>query len=1405
MANLLKWAKDRAVNVAHVAQGVERQVNPWDNGATYGNPRPAPAPQQQNTVTNNPVTRGFSRAWDQVNPLDAGRTWQHPMPTHPQGDSIIHQLSHNGATNLTGDLLVKPFVINPAQIIGDTARGVAADVTQNVQAQDNARRDAWKHVKQSIPGFFGQQIWNTGDVVRRFPKAVMTDIHGFQGKAPTPDEQANLDAAAHSFQNTPMGMVARPGEKIIDKTIPGAREDLVKAGGYDPNSGWFKTAVIDPAQGVLTAEGLKGMATKAVAGEPVSVPTPRSVVDNTKAAVDTAKTVLKNAPDVVKNTASNMTPTAVAAQHPAVLALDEHINMLNQQRGNLLNQGLSENHPSVIQNGNAFRDAVQARNATIQQIAQGGYVKVPGAPDNVPTPKEVLKSAAAPRGNTGPTAVPKPETSKQSRFTQGATRSAEVSPELRTKLKDNPAGYDPVTNAGQIEASTKFLSKSRSINKAVSDVQSRLNAKPGTIDNQTVADTIATIKALDAKGGEARWQQATDLTNQLSEHLTAAGQTVQAARILSNRTPEGMLYGARKVLNKAGVEITPELQKALQAKVDEIKSFPGGEAKQRAIAELAQIVNKEIPSSFADKAVSIWKAGLLTGIKTQTGNILSNLTNIGLKTASNPTAAALDRGLTIFGKTEIGKKLGLQGERTKTFTTRGDLSGAVEGVQKGWKSLKTGIDERQLEHIKFDTKQVNFGKSVAGRAAQRYVDTVFGLMGAADRPYYYSQLRNTLHDLAKADAINKGLKGDAREAHIQEFIKNPPADAFQTATNAAEKSIFANDTALSRIAGGVRNAVQDRPLASAAVNVVMPFTKVPSAVITRMVDYTPVGAVKTLIKGINNVKKTGVLDQRAFVEGMAEAGTGTGVILIGHELAKNGLMTGNYPTDPNEQELWKLEGKQANSIKVGGKWLSMNYASPAGQLLQTGAQIHDAQQQGQGGAGLLGTAAAGTGKTILNQSFLQGVQGPLDALNDPQRSASKYVKQQAGSVVPTLVGDIAKATDPNQRQTNSVPDAIKAKIPGLNQTLLPKQDAFGNPLPRPSSSINTLVNPFRPSDVREQTPLTKELQRLQDQQLGVMPDTNQKTLTVGKDKIKLTPQQLFDKNNKVGQQVQSAWNQIISDPGYKNLSDEDKQKALRNALSDINAVNKADFVAKNRQDLFGEIKLNKDQKKIIQNQSGVNPTDYISQTGSTGLLKNLPKDISGESKSTLSKFDTMSTDDRKKLFNTQKDAEYQLAKAEFEKDDKNGNMTTAEKIRRTNELQKLEVGSKFDKNVRDIHSLGKQDVYDLVTSDKNGKAILDQLLAYDDALTAAGVQSKNKFRDKYGNVAVAPKQKGSGSGRGRGRRGSRSGIFTMPSGGGVKETTSTAAFRKLMGNTIVQRKSAGIKKFATKKAKVARA
>lgn len=753
---------------------------------------------------------------------------------------------------------------------------------------------------------------------------------------------------------------------------------------------------------------------------------------------------------------------------------------------------------------------------------------------------KVLQDAGvAPKGN--------------SKFAKAVSTSGEISPELQQSVKKSIPTYDKVTNTDQLAASTKLTNKG--YKKAATNVTERLNQKTGTINDQDVADSIAVLKKLDEKGGEANLQQATDIAEKLSEHLTKQGQSIQAASLLNMRTPEGLRYGAQKALKKAGVKVTPEMQKDLKAFTDRIKTL-SGEEKDYAVRELQKYVSDNIPADLADKVTSFWKAGLLTGIRTQTGNALSNATFGALKQASAPFANVLDAAFSLG-----------TGQRSRTLTGRGIASGAAEGVQKGKRVLQTGIDERNVLGNKYDTHgEIKF----KNKALTTYVNGVFRLMGAADRPAYYAQLRNSLYDLGGTQAKNQGLRGKEAKAFVDKFVKDPPQQAFQVATNEAEKAVLGNDTFLSNIANKTRQAADsiDNPAgkfaAKVGVNVLAPFTKVPSAFIGRVFDFTPVGAAREAVTQISK----GRLDQRALTQALSEATTGTGIMYLGAQLANNDLLSGNYPDDPKEQARWKAEGITPNSVKVGDKWLSLNYLGPIGALFSQGKRATDTIKQGGDATEVAAGFTGGAVQDALDQSFLQGVSGAIDAVNDPKRYAQNFVKNQTGSVIPTLSKDIAESTDPMQRQVNNPGQAIQARIPGLRNDLPESQDVYGNPLTRKTSSVNTLINPFRPSDVKGND-VTKEVSRLhnidpENKDLQVTPTAIAKTVTFNGQKVKLDPAQRTQLQNRIGQTTQSNWDKLMKTSEYKALSDVEKAKALTNLKQDSTELAKELYAQENQ-------------------------------------------------------------------------------------------------------------------------------------------------------------------------------------------------------------------------------------------------
>jgi len=913
-------------------------------------------------------------------------------------------------------------------------------------------------------------------------------------------------------------------------------------------------------------------------------------------ATNIAKQIVK-APVEVVNQAR---PSVIAAQDPRVMGFDDQYTSLAQQFDNTADTASRQAISKAMAMNRVERLNTQKR--VQREIGEGGYVKLPGndaTPELPQTPESIIPNAAP--------QVDIPRPTRQSQFAaQTAPNSGNLSDELAQRVRQSAPDYDPVTNKGSLEDSVKYLADT-GVDNASSDVLSRLDSP--TASSKDISDGLATATALDLRGDETSLRLATEIYDKLSASLTKAGQTVQAAKLINRRTGQGLLFDAQRQLTKADVKILPEQRQALQELANRVDNTVG-EEKTRVIAEVQREVNKLIPSDLVDKVVGTWKAGLLTGIRTTTGGALSNALFRGLREASRPGAVAADMVASLF-----------TGKRSSVLTQKGVWSGTGEGLVKAGKYLKSGVDERAFTADgKYIDRELNF----KNKALQTYVNGVFRVMGAADRPFYYSQFKNSIAEATIVEAKNLKLKGKDFDAYVENGLKNPSDDAAQYATDVANQAVLANDTLLSNGVNGVRQSIEklENPIvrggAKFTLGILAPFTKVPSAFLSRVIDFTPLGAIKEV--ALQAGKKQ--LNQAKLVQAISEAGTGTGLIYLGAVLANEGLLTGNYPNDPKEAARWKAEGIIPNAIKVGDTYYSLNYAGPVGALFNVGKAITDASKEGADAvaAAIAGGTQLATG--TLEQSFLSGISGALDAIQDPQRYAANFVKSQAGSVIPTLLNDIGNATDETQRQANTAGEAILSRIPGARTVLNAKSDAFGNELTQANDSpIGRLVDPLRPSNAIE-SPLTDELGRLKEAGQFIYPLTD-KTIKAGGETIKLDADQQKTFNDGVGQETQLIWSNIINSPEYQALSDEEKKETLANAQTDISAVGKKQFLESiQNQATADKITYTKRQEKYAAGT--IDPTlwipgDNIASTSPTKKKTDTANDKKTGSKKTGSK------------------------------------------------------------------------------------------------------------------------------------------------------------------------------------------
>ena len=648
-------------------------------------------------------------------------------------------------------------------------------------------------------------------------------------------------------------------------------------------------------------------------------------------------------------------------------------------------------------------------------------------------------------------------------------------------------------------------------------------------NNQAEQATNSAVK-------NAMYDKAAEIANVIAPKLTELGRAVQAASILARLTPEGQVrFAAREIrrynekakLQDKIPDLTGEQAAYILKEMKEINAMEDGIEKAMRFQKLQNYVHDLVPSKLIDKVIAIWKAGLLTGLKTTGTNVFANLSHAISETVKDVPAKMADSIMALFtGKQTIG------------LTFKGYAKGFKEGIEKGYRYLKTGFDERDIA-TKLDYKRVKF----KNRAIQLYVDGVFRLLGAEDQATYYGGMARSIADQAIAEANNKKLKGAERTKFIDNLMQNPTEKMLEYAVHDAQVAVFQNKTTL----GDIARNIQRHPLGQ----LVLPFGRTPSAVATQIVNYTPLGAVGAIF---SHARK-GHFDQRLLAQALGRGITGTGVMALGWLLSSLSMVALDRPKSEKEKELWELEGRKPNSIKIGGKWRSIQVLGPAGNVILIGAHFHDAFQKSGSPTEAIGKALAGSIKSFSEQTFLTGIDGVVQAITNPDRAAASYLGRTAASTIPTIVADIARATDTSERRSEKIMDYFKSRIPFLRETLEPDINVLGSEVSRVGNPLEIMIDPTRPTN-ETTTPVVAELRRLHDAGFSVTPTL----LGDKKGYDVLSPQQNTELWTRTGEFINVKLSNLFYSEQYKKLDDEQKAKIVDKFVDKSKVVARAEMI-----------------------------------------------------------------------------------------------------------------------------------------------------------------------------------------------------------------------------------------------------
>jgi predicted GNAT family acetyltransferase len=421
----------------------------------------------------------------------------------------------------------------------------------------------------------------------------------------------------------------------------------------------------------------------------------------------------------------------------------------------------------------------------------------------------------------------------------------------------------------------------------------------------------------------------------------------------------------------------------------------------------------------------------------------------------------------------------------------------------------------------------------AARASSRMVATVHTLF----RVLNYSA---EINQMAYRAAVDEGRAGPALDARTAELRQAPTEEMMNnSAHTATDLTMMGQSGEFMKRVSRLFNWETNLPLLGTTqpLKFIDPFVQIAGQVVKHSVGtHTPLGLISNEIRS-DIMGGNGKIAQDLA---MAKMLVGSVIGMTFGGLAAEGMMSGSGPTDPHEAAMWRLAGNQAHSVRIGDIWYNVHKLGPLGALASIAADIHDvakfaSQEDLQHAAASFMHAFT---QNFLDEGFLKGPSDLLKAIEDSGRYGGSYVKNFLSSFTPYSVGLSQINQDPYFRQTYTILDGIKAKIPVLSETLHPRRDIWGEPMAKPGAIGGRGVTAIYAQHMSTD-PVNQAMVKL-----GVHPGPVNKKLR----NVELTPEQYDDYARIAGRSTKMRLDAIVRSPDFQTWPDNVRYQVIEETI-----------------------------------------------------------------------------------------------------------------------------------------------------------------------------------------------------------------------------------------------------------------
>lgn len=673
---------------------------------------------------------------------------------------------------------------------------------------------------------------------------------------------------------------------------------------------------------------------------------------------------------------------------------------------------------------------------------------------------------------------------------------------------------------------------------------------------------------------------AMDIASLMVKNSKTTAQALQAMRILNRLSPECRLYLAARSVENIQDELN-ERYKDNKADIhvdkvlyDEYANAlrSGEEARiKEAWAKIEQNVAQQINATWYEKLNQFRYLAMLGNPRTHIRNIVGNAFFVPVRAVKNTIAYGLETAADKATKGGIEKSKAILNPSNANDAAlikyaNLDYDSVQDTIMGGGKYVDTfqGVDKHRTIYKKVKPlEKLSKGNSE--------------LLDKEDAWFCKPAYAHALAKWYKANGIS------AEQLAKEEVPEETIIKAQTTAIKEAQKATYRDLNWFSEHVN-MLNRVKNKP-AKVLVEGLMPFKKTPANILSRALEYSPAGLIKTLTVDTKKLKEyvngdvENGMSPAQYIDNISSGLTGTALVGLGVLLASMGVLSGGDGEDEKQNNFDELKGSQNYALNVGGMSITLDWLAPESMPLFVGVEMFNAfrneNEDNDALTNFIGSLMD-LADPMLEMSMLQSVSDLFDNLQNIEEGHGIYriVSGMATSYItqyfPTLLGQAERAFTEEERETTYIDRNSKAnkelryllakianKIPGYDYSQIPYIDAWGRRESTGNLLERTFNNFLNPAYVKEErnTPIDSELERLYELGETSVYPTRAATNAQINGKY-LTADEYVTYATEKGQISYNMAEQIINSSEYRSATDGEKAYMLETAYRYANNIAK---------------------------------------------------------------------------------------------------------------------------------------------------------------------------------------------------------------------------------------------------------